>query len=129
MHFMLEDFPRSLQKVFQNLLSKTDFERLLRRLSEYFSEDFLGSLLMHFMLEDFPGSLPKSSGSLPKSSTQNLSQSLKDFSEDSEDFLESFLMYFMRKDFPQIFQEVFRSFLPKGVQRDDVKCGVQAYLC
>ncbi|KAG5410274.1 hypothetical protein IGI04_006593, partial [Brassica rapa subsp. trilocularis] len=77
MHFMLEDFPRSLPessilKDFWNNSWKTlgrlskDSRETLGRLSkdsrkthERLSEDFLEKFLMYFMLEDFVGSLQK----------------------------------------------------------------------
>ncbi|WZZ27347.1 hypothetical protein YC2023_010748 [Brassica napus] len=55
MHFMLEDFPRSLQEVFRNLLPKVTSGIILGRISE----DFLENLLVYFRLEDFPRSLQK----------------------------------------------------------------------
>ena len=59
----------------------------------------------------------------------DLSPTLKDFLEDSwktlerllKDFLESFLMYYMLEDFSRNLREVFRSLLPKVVQKNDVK--------
>ncbi|KAF2613895.1 hypothetical protein F2Q70_00013668 [Brassica cretica] len=78
MHFMLEDFPRSLQEVFRSLLPKVifpdlrDFERLLRRLSEdsrKTSQKTLGRLLRSLLRKSsnafYARRLPtKSSGSL-----------------------------------------------------------------
>ncbi|WZZ33724.1 hypothetical protein YC2023_017125 [Brassica napus] len=61
MHFMLEDFPRSILKSSAQNMCQTleNFSenswKTLRRLFE----DFLGSLLMYFMLEAFPRSFRK----------------------------------------------------------------------
>ncbi|KAF3547085.1 hypothetical protein DY000_02007481 [Brassica cretica] len=72
----------------------------------------------------------KFSRSLMKSYGQSdLSPTLKDFLEDSwktlerllKDFLGSFLMYYMLEDFSRNLREVFRSLLPKVVQKNDVK--------
>ncbi|KAF3540044.1 hypothetical protein F2Q69_00020469 [Brassica cretica] len=106
--------------------SESDFGKLLRRLSE----DFLKSSNPFYAIRlPTKSSGAKSSGSLLKSSAQNMSQTFEDFSKESwktlgrllKDFLGSLLMYFMLEDFPRSLREVFRSLLPKVGQMNDVK--------
>ncbi|KAG5410628.1 hypothetical protein IGI04_006947 [Brassica rapa subsp. trilocularis] len=142
MHFMLEDLPRSLQKVFcPNYLNVFEYIKFsdLNQTLENFSEDSwktLRRLLGKFSNAFYARRRPtKSLRSLPKFSAQsytNFGYTLKDFSEDSWKtlrnsrktlgrLLEKSCNVFYARRLPRSLREFFQSLLPKVVQRNDVK--------